>query len=111
MAEKKIRSLEEIENEYQNEDNENQDEEIEENDSETDQDEEDEADLEKSREDAKKDNHFILSKYSSQFKERKQKGEVVDSWYQVSLKKAFTDEKEPEFSTHITYSDGPEGEF
>ena len=62
-------------------------------------------------EDAKKDNHFILSKYSSQFKERKQKGEVVDSWYQVSLKKAFTDEKEPEFSTHITYSDGPEGEF
>ena len=62
-------------------------------------------------EDAKRDNHFILSKYSSQFKERKQKGEVVDSWYQVSLKKVFTDEKEPEFSTHITYSDGVGGEF
>ena len=30
-------------------------------------------------EDAKKDNHFVLSKYSSQFKERKQKGEVIDS--------------------------------
>ena len=27
-------------------------------------------------EDAKQDNHFILSKYSSQFKERKQKGVV-----------------------------------
>ena len=61
MAEKKIRSLEEIENEYQNEDNENQDEEIEENDSETDQDEEDEADLEKSREDAKKDKELLES--------------------------------------------------
>ena len=62
-------------------------------------------------EDAKKDNHFVLSKYSSQFKERKQKGEVIDSWYQVSLKKTFTDEKEPEFSTYITYSDGSEGAF
>lgn len=62
-------------------------------------------------EDAKKDSHFILSKYSSQYKERKQKGEVVDSWYQVSLKKTFTDEKEPEFSTHIIYTEGQEVEF
>ena len=60
---------------------------------------------------AKKDNKYDLKKYTSQKKERKQKGEVVDSWYQVSLKKVFTDEKEPEFSTHITYSDGVGGEF
>lgn len=62
-------------------------------------------------EEAKQDRHFILSKYSSQFKERKQKGEVVDSWYQVSLKKVFTDEKEPEFSCSVNYSDGTESAF
>ena len=62
-------------------------------------------------EEAKADNHFVLAKYSSQFKERKQKGEVVDSWYQVSLKKVFTDEKEPEFSCKVSYSDGMESAF
>ena len=62
-------------------------------------------------EEAKTDNHFILAKYSSQFKERKQKGEVIDSWYQVSLKKVFTDEKEPEFSCKVSYSDGMENSF
>lgn len=62
-------------------------------------------------EEAKADNHFILAKYSSQFKERKQKGEVIDSWYQVSLKKVFTDEKEPEFSCKVSYSDGMESVF
>ena len=62
-------------------------------------------------EDAKQDNHFILAKYTSQFKERKQKGEVVDSWYQVSLKKVFTDEKEPEFSCKVIYTDGSESVF
>ena len=62
-------------------------------------------------EDAKQDNHFILAKYTSQFKERKQKGEVVDSGYQVSLKKVFTDEKEPEFSCKVIYTDGSESAF
>jgi hypothetical protein len=62
-------------------------------------------------EEAKQDKHFILAKYSSQFKERKQKGEVVDSWYQVSLKKVFTDEKEPEFSCQVVYTDGTESAF
>ena len=62
-------------------------------------------------EEAKTDNHFILAKYSSQFKERKQKGEVIDSWYQVSLKKVFTDEKEPEFSCKVSYSDRMESAF
>ena len=62
-------------------------------------------------EEAKADNHFILAKYSSQFKERKQKGEVIDSWCQVSLKKVFTDEKEPELSCKVSYSDGMESAF
>ena len=38
---------------------------------------------------------YSLSKYSSVQKERKSKGEVIDSWYRVSLTKKFTDEKEP----------------
>lgn len=55
---------------------------------------------------AKADNHYILKKYTSQYKERKQKGEVVDAWYKVTLVKGFTDEKEPEGATEITYGDG-----
>lgn len=57
-------------------------------------------------ESAKTDNHYILKKYSSQYKERKQKGEVVDAWYKVTLVKSFTDEKEPEGTTEVVYNDG-----
>lgn len=39
---------------------------------------------------------FILKKYSSQYKERKAKGEIVDSWYKVTLVKFFCSEKEPD---------------
>lgn len=62
-------------------------------------------------EEAKEDNHFILKKYTSEFKERKQKGEVVDSYWKVSLVKTFTDEKEPEFRTQITYANDIESAF
>lgn len=62
-------------------------------------------------EEAKKDNHFILLKYENQYKERKQKGEVVDSYWKVTLTKTFTDEKEPMFSTEISYSNGMESAF
>jgi len=55
-------------------------------------------------EDARNDNQYILSKYNSQYKERKQKGEVVDSYWKVSLTKEFTSEKEPELQTTIEYS-------
>lgn len=60
---------------------------------------------------AKEDNHFILKKYSSEYKERKQKGEVVDSWWKVTLTKSFTDEKEPEFITEISYANNIESAF
>lgn len=62
-------------------------------------------------EEAKSDNHFILKKYTSEFKERKQKGEVIDSWWKVTLTKTFTDEKEPEFRTEITYANEMESAF
>lgn len=52
---------------------------------------------------AKEDPNFTLVKYNREYKERKSKGEVVDSWYKVSLVKRFTDEKEPDRCTTITY--------
>lgn len=70
-----------------------------------------EAEAVKLIEDAKSDNHFILSKYENQFKERKQKGEVIDSYWKVTLTKNFTDEKEPMFQTEVTYENGMESAF
>lgn len=51
-----------------------------------------------------KDSHkYTLSKYSSVYKERKMKGEVVDAWHKVSLTKVFDDEKEPIACVEIEY--------
>lgn len=44
---------------------------------------------------AKKHSDYTLTKYSRNYKEQKQKGEVVDAWYRVSLTKVFDSEKEP----------------
>ena len=52
---------------------------------------------------ARKDGRFVLKKHTSTYKERKQKGEVVDAWWKVSLTKGFDDEKEPCGSTTIEY--------
>lgn len=54
-------------------------------------------------EEAKADGRFQLSKYTSQHKEKKTKGEVVDEWYKVTFTKTFTDEKEPEATATINY--------
>lgn len=54
-------------------------------------------------EESKKEAGYILQKYSSQYKERKAKGEVIDAYFKVTLTKFFTDEKEPEFQTKVTY--------
>lgn len=48
----------------------------------------------------------VLNKYSCVYKERKQKGEIIDSWYKVTLNKKFTDEKEPDRQVTITYKEG-----
>jgi len=50
-------------------------------------------------EEAKRSSMFELGKYSSEFKVKKQKGEIIDEWYRVTLVKHFNDEKEP--SQHI----------
>ena len=53
---------------------------------------------------AKQDSKYELAKYSSVKKEQKQKGEVVDEWYQVTLVKRFNNEKEPNSHIMITYT-------
>ena len=55
-------------------------------------------------EEAKKDKNFTLSKYSSEYKCSKAKGEVIDEWYRVILTKDFTSEKEPDCTTTISYN-------
>jgi hypothetical protein len=52
---------------------------------------------------AKADPNYALAKYNREYKERKMKGEVVDAWYKVTLTKRFTDEKEPDCCTTVTY--------
>jgi len=49
-------------------------------------------------------NYGELVKYSSTYRERKQKGEVVDSWYRVILTKSITDEKEPCNNVKVEYN-------
>lgn len=55
---------------------------------------------------AKENSEYTLKKYSSIKKERKAKGEVVDTWFRVSLTKEFTDEKEPEDEVTVNYTKG-----
>lgn len=57
-------------------------------------------------EQAKQGNKYLLKKYSSQYKERKSKGEVIDAWYRVTLVKTFNEEKEPITSVEVNYGDG-----
>lgn len=57
-------------------------------------------------EEAKQDNRFILTKHASQYKERKAKGEVIDSYYKISLTKTFNEEKEPDRVVSIEYEVG-----
>ena len=54
-------------------------------------------------ESAKNASEYQLVKYTSEHKERKAKGEVVDEYTKVQLVKRFTDEKEPEEITTVIY--------
>ena len=38
---------------------------------------------------------YTVHKYSSEYKEKKIKGQVADAWYRVTLVKDYNDEKEP----------------
>lgn len=54
-------------------------------------------------EEAKNDNKFLLAKYTSDYKEVKAKGEVIDSFYKITLTKQFTDLKNPDCSVSVDY--------
>lgn len=44
-----------------------------------------------------------VAKYSCVYKEKKAKGEVIDSWYRVSIIKKWDEEKEPCGATKVSY--------
>ena len=52
---------------------------------------------------AKNAGEYTLAKYSSEQKEVKVKGEVVDEYFKVALTKVFTNIKEPEVQATVTY--------
>lgn len=52
---------------------------------------------------AKAAEEYTLTKYSSEKKEVKAKGELVDEYYKISLTKAFTDIKSPDTQVDIIY--------
>ena len=54
-------------------------------------------------EEQKQNNAYSMKKYSSELKERKQKGEIVDQWYQVTLVKTFNDPKDPIEEIAVSY--------
>lgn len=54
-------------------------------------------------EEAKNQDAFELSKYVSQKRETKSKGEIIDEWYRVTLTKYFCDEKEPGIQVSVGY--------
>ena len=52
---------------------------------------------------AKAAGEYILSKYSSEKKEVKAKGEVIEEYYKVTLTKVFTSIKEPDTIASVIY--------
>ena len=46
---------------------------------------------------------YTLTKYSSEKKEVKAKGEVIDEFYKITLAKIFTDIKDPEVQADVIY--------
>lgn len=53
---------------------------------------------------AKRDNRFTLLKSSTTYKPVKQKGELVDEYWLVSLVKQFTEAKDPDCTVSVEYS-------
>lgn len=65
-----------------------------------------EAEVEEILEEAKSNKKYELTKYNCSQKEIKAKGEIIDSYYKLSLTKSFTSEKEPDRQVNITYDGG-----
>ena len=52
---------------------------------------------------AKQACEYGLTKYASEKKEVKAKGDVIDEYFKVTLTKVFTDIKEPEVTANVIY--------
>lgn len=46
---------------------------------------------------------YTLADASYKYKEKKQKGEIIEYWYQVKLVKKWNDEKDPETEVSVRY--------
>ena len=66
-----------------------------------------EAEAKKLIENAKAEKGYTLSKYSSEYKCAKAKGEIVDEWFRVVLTKEFNVEKEPYCTVEVNYDVEP----
>ena len=62
-----------------------------------------EAEAEQLIQDAKTDDKFDLLKYTTEKKDIKLKGEIVDTYFKVSLDKVFNELKEPLNEVDINY--------
>ena len=58
------------------------------------------------REDVEADGRYAVSSFTYKAKCKKEKGEIVDEWYQVSIKKIFNDEKDPMSAVDVHYEVG-----
>lgn len=54
-------------------------------------------------EEAKQDSSYVLGKYTSEHKERKSKGEVIDEYWKLTLTKLFNDIKEADTPVTVSY--------
>lgn len=62
-----------------------------------------ESEAEQLIQEAKKDTKFDLLKSSTEKKDVKAKGEIIDTYYKVQLNKGFNEIKEPEIDVRIIY--------
>lgn len=54
-------------------------------------------------EEAKNNGSYVLGKYTSEHRETKSKGEIVDEYWKVTLTKLFNNIKEPDTPVVINY--------
>lgn len=66
----------------------------------------DEKQVEEFLKELKADSTFLVAKYTSQKRERKEKGEIVDEWIRFEVTKLFNDEKDPIEPITVDYKTG-----
>lgn len=52
----------------------------------------------------KEDDRFTIAKYSSQKREKKAKGQIVDEWIRFEITKLFNEEAEPDSEIEVDYN-------